>query len=390
MLSETCSYIMMPQNDLAVSSYQLLHVVESAELHEETNMRCVRCRQWASWLSLALLVSLCISQLRFVCLEESSLLGACLSRASCGSPGKLPYDQTLVQSFVGFAGAAYCSKEDIESLNVGWMLNSSFATEAQVCDGSTTHSYIARWGSRCVAAFEGTHDIWSSGTDFRFWRESQMWDSSRVKVHAGFLNEWVTMKDCILQTLTRMKCNDTGFHVTGHSLGGAVAGIAMLDLATNGFNIAQSATFGSPRFGDADFAAAFKQRFHGSFWRVTHHKDPVVQMPPDKWTLKSLQAGQQSWPARISSFASVNFGGLSGDGVIDWGYRHVEPEIFYDGPVADGFIECYWDGDKRCSGQYFNLADDLLAHINDHLYYLDVKIADDTVCGMSYSVSKMH
>lgn len=48
-----------------------------------------------------------------------------------------------------------------------------------------------------------------------------------------------------------------GREVTGHSLGGAVAVLAMVDLVDLGWTVHEAYTFGMPRAGDATFARAF-------------------------------------------------------------------------------------------------------------------------------------
>merc|ERR1712135_75773 len=69
--------------------------------------------------------------------------------------------------------------------------------------------------------------------------------------------------------------------VTGHSLGAALAGLAALSLESYGYQIEEVYTFGMPRTGDAIWAKDFNARFSDRFFRVTHHEDPVVQIPPD-------------------------------------------------------------------------------------------------------------
>jgi hypothetical protein len=68
--------------------------------------------------------------------------------------------------------------------------------------------------------------------------------------------------------------------------------------------------------------------------RVTHGKDPVVHLPPE-----------------------------------DFGFRHIQTEIFYQGSVSEGYKICSDDKveDKTCSDQY-------LADINyvDHGTYYDI------------------
>jgi hypothetical protein len=67
--------------------------------------------------------------------------------------------------------------------------------------------------------------------------------------------------------------------VTGHSLGAAVATVAADALpATGGVY-----TFGSPRVGDGDFAAAFNRRFADRSFRYVDDHDAVTRVPPESF-----------------------------------------------------------------------------------------------------------
>jgi predicted lipase len=65
--------------------------------------------------------------------------------------------------------------------------------------------------------------------------------------------------------------------LTGHSLGGALAQLAAVELAQQGYNISLM-TFGSPRVGDGTFANIINSLVSQNF-RVTHWRDPVVHVP---------------------------------------------------------------------------------------------------------------
>lgn len=126
---------------------------------------------------------------------------------------------------------------------------------------------------------------------------------------------------------------DKPLHVTGHSLGGAVSAIAAMELRLSGWNVAELYTFGMPRPGNAALAQRFEELFAGKFYRVTHGKDPFVDMPPQ----------------------------------ID-GYVHLEPEVFYDNSVAQGYKICVNLGMQGCSSQYFsNMPWKYLAVFNKNL-----------------------
>ncbi|CAE6929940.1 LIP [Symbiodinium natans] len=152
-------------------------------------------------------------------------------------------------------------------------------------------------------------------------------------VHTGFLAEWESLRSCI-ETALKATCSGKEVVVTGHSLGGAICTLAMVDLAQRGWTIKEGYTFGMPRTGDATFAAHFDQMFSGKFFRVTHHMDPVPHVPPQ-----------------------------------DFGFQHFSSEVFYNGEVGAGFRHCPQAEDLRCAGRYWDLPVDLF-HINDHMDYM--------------------
>ena len=75
---------------------------------------------------------------------------------------------------------------------------------------------------------------------------------------------------------------DFRFAVTGHSLGGAMAMLAALDLVHSGVVDAQSLslyTFGQPRTGNHAFAAMVDEMLPANVWRVVAASDPVPHVP---------------------------------------------------------------------------------------------------------------
>lgn len=125
--------------------------------------------------------------------------------------------------------------------------------------------------------------------------------------------------------------------LTGHSLGGALAILCMLDLRlTFGSRISFEPlyTYGIPRVGNADFAK-YCASTEVPIFRVVHYRDPVPRLP-----------------------------------LPSWGYVHSPLEVFYDEPMTSYFV-CDGSGeDPRCSDQYSFTSD--LFHLNDHFTYLTV------------------
>ena len=66
--------------------------------------------------------------------------------------------------------------------------------------------------------------------------------------------------------------------VSGHSMGGAIALHAALDLEHLGIPVALY-TYGCPRVGNPQFAHYANQKISGEQWRITYRYDPVAEVP---------------------------------------------------------------------------------------------------------------
>ncbi len=118
------------------------------------------------------------------------------------------------------------------------------------------------------------------------------YQESGCRVHSGFNKYYNKLQQKLKQRINTLLASDNSIkHIifTGHSLGGAIATLAVPDvsrwLEENGnTHIERSLiTFGSPRVGNAQFAhyvdveAKLKENF-----RVTYNKDPVTCVPAKK------------------------------------------------------------------------------------------------------------
>lgn len=137
-------------------------------------------------------------------------------------------------------------------------------------------------------------------------------------VHSGFLASWRHTRPSLLPHLHRLRATHPSYtlQLVGHSLGGAVAALAALDLEARGLRVGSVTTFGEPRVGNSALAdyidaifASDQARGHdnlaGRYRRVTHIGDTVPLLPPraggDRWSYAShaseIFIGRQSLPA---------------------------------------------------------------------------------------------
>ncbi|KAF1974032.1 alpha/beta-hydrolase [Bimuria novae-zelandiae CBS 107.79] len=117
-------------------------------------------------------------------------------------------------------------------------------------------------------------------------------------VHTGFYTSWLHTRSAILPHLTAAISTYPSYEIilVGHSLGGAVAALAALDLRARGWN-PRVTTFGEPRVGNAALMRYINERFNISsygegrararegvrYHRVTHKGDPVPLLPLEEW-----------------------------------------------------------------------------------------------------------
>ena len=125
--------------------------------------------------------------------------------------------------------------------------------------------------------------------------------------------------------------------MTGHSLGAAIATHTVAHLMANRYKVTHFYNFGSPRVGDAKFTVWLNEQYGGTSHfkaRITHGRDPVPHLPLE-----------------------------------DWGFLHVNTEVFYKGRVKDGHVICndVTGEDKSCSDRYLTDVD-----VFDHLSYFDI------------------
>ena len=98
-------------------------------------------------------------------------------------------------------------------------------------------------------------------------------DAFNAVWNSGMKNDFLALKN---------KHTDYEVWVTGHSLGGAMAALAATSISKSGYMSSDKIkliTFGEPRVGNSDFAAAVDKLVPYTF-RVIHALDLVAHFPP--------------------------------------------------------------------------------------------------------------
>ena len=101
-------------------------------------------------------------------------------------------------------------------------------------------------------------------------------------VHRGFLHAFELVKDDVFNAIQRLrdKNHPQSLWCTGHSLGAALAVVAVAHLLADGQTVNGLYNFGQPRVGDEAFAEEFQRRFSGRHFRFVNNNDSVTRVPP--------------------------------------------------------------------------------------------------------------
>eukprot|EP00435_Cladocopium_sp_Y103_P011920 s3786_g3.t1 len=111
-------------------------------------------------------------------------------------------------------------------------------------------------------------------------------DCQGCQVFDGFWRVWTGIESKVERVLIDNGCipgtPQGTILLTGHSLGAAVATLAMYMLQLRGYSVGLSYNFASPRIGNDAFHDAFAKVFNRSVsvYRITRARDPVVHVPP--------------------------------------------------------------------------------------------------------------
>jgi triacylglycerol lipase len=143
-----------------------------------------------------------------------------------------------------------------------------------------TEGFVAANEKIIIVAFRGTEPthVQDILTDARIHKVAGPFGV----MHRGFLHGFELVKDNMLAAIGRFRNADRpqSLWCTGHSLGAALAVVAVAALLAEGQAVDGLYNFGQPRVGDPAFADEFNHRFAGRHFRFVNNNDTVTRVPP--------------------------------------------------------------------------------------------------------------
>lgn len=186
----------------------------------------------------------------------------------------LPWDVFL--SLAMASDVAYESRESIIVAAISW----GFTKVEPVIEGNLV-GFVASNDRCAIVAFRGTDEI-------RDWFTNGQLSGMAAKVgrlHSGFAGGFARLKERMFTILKAQGGANKQVWVTGHSLGGALAGVfayenAFLKSKASPIVLKYIVTFGQPLFADAVLAAKLGEIYRGRYFRIVNEEDVVVRVPP--------------------------------------------------------------------------------------------------------------
>ncbi|CBZ29304.1 putative lipase [Leishmania mexicana MHOM/GT/2001/U1103] len=235
------------------------------------------------------------------------------------------YNTTDAWKALYFSKAAYCEAEKLTHWSCGDTCTNAtpefrlFNVYDNTSTGNFGYSGVDHVAKRIVVAFRGTYNTanWLQNLDFIFMTYPHP-DCGKCKVHRGFYTAYASLRTQMIQDVLLLHARYPLYtlFVTGHSLGGAIAMLAAVDLTTWDMSEAEVLgkgvlsrgvvspplhltpitlyTFGEPRVGNGHFSNWSLSVLTGrQTFRLTHAKDPVPHVPPR--TLSYVHMPREVW-----------------------------------------------------------------------------------------------
>jgi|CXWL01.1.fsa_nt_gi triacylglycerol lipase len=179
-----------------------------------------------------------------------------------------------------------------------------------------TQAYITSNKDVGIISFRGTLQLADFWSDLRAINPTPVklkTGANEGEVHRGFQQALDRVWPEILKEAKRLQKEDPNrpIHLTGHSLGAALATIAALRLEAEGIKVHAVHTFGSPRVGDDNFARAYEKQLGAQTFRHVNYSDIVARVPS---------------AARYVAKDAARHLGMT----VDWGYEHVGKLLYFD------------------------------------------------------------
>lgn len=142
---------------------------------------------------------------------------------------------------------------------------------------SDTEVFVAGDDKKIIVAFRGTEPTKLKDviTDVKF----SLVYGPLGKVHSGFIQSLNSCWREVALTIRQFHDNNQTLWFTGHSLGAALATLAVAKMVEFGYPVNGLYTFGQPRVGEQRFVDNLNKEMSNSYFRFVNNNDAVTRVP---------------------------------------------------------------------------------------------------------------
>lgn len=249
-------------------------------------------------------------------------------------PNKSSFDLVNAQATARASELAYKPKADVLRILESWGF-----PNARFFSRKGTQGFVAGNDEMILVAFRGTEP-----SKLKDWMTDAKIKKTPGKggghVHRGFKAALELVSSDMAAAVRKFRDHAQPVFVTGHSLGAALAGLAVAASKTERIEIAGLYTYGMPRIGNKTFAKKFRQTHGSKAFRVVNNNDTVTRVPPRTFGYKhvgtvrylngkgKLETGESPWKrflVRVKGQAQgriQDFLKPGTDGLKDHGIKH--------------------------------------------------------------------
>ena len=196
-------------------------------------------------------------------------------RQSLFDPHTTKYRHQNAHLLAKASSLAYQSPDAIEPEVVQWGF-----PQFTFIDRKDSQAFMAGNAEMIIIAFRGTEPTtlkdWM--TDVKIRRKTGPFG----KAHRGFLKGFQVVWPEIRSVINEWQTQAQSLWLTGHSLGGALATLAMASLGEEAKPVHGLYTFGQPRVGGKSFARNLDLDFKPRMFRFVNNNDVVTRVPTRK------------------------------------------------------------------------------------------------------------